>query len=35
MSSITPFLWYNTDLEEVIAHYSSVFPTLQVTSRMP
>jgi predicted 3-demethylubiquinone-9 3-methyltransferase (glyoxalase superfamily) len=26
MPSITPFLWFNTDLAEPIAFYSSIFP---------
>ena len=26
MQSITPFLWFDADLEDVIAHYESIFP---------
>lgn len=37
MTTITPFLWLNHDLDDVIAHYSSVFDSVPVEDqqRMP
>ena len=31
MASITPFLWFDTDLREPIAFYSSIFPDARAT----
>lgn len=37
MRSITPFLWFDDDLEEAIGFYTSVFPDAKVhgTTKMP
>jgi predicted 3-demethylubiquinone-9 3-methyltransferase (glyoxalase superfamily) len=35
MQKITPFLWYNSNVDEVIDFYTSVFKSLQVISRNP
>ena len=37
MQKITPFLWLNGDIEEAVAHYTSIFPRTKVlsTSRGP
>ncbi|MFT4050522.1 MAG: VOC family protein [Solirubrobacterales bacterium] len=32
---ITPYLWYDADPREVIAHYSSIFDNFEVVSEMP
>ncbi|MGH2632756.1 MAG: VOC family protein [Tepidiformaceae bacterium] len=32
MQKITPFLWFNTDLDEVIAYYTSIFKDSKVLS---
>ncbi len=32
MPKITPFLWFNDNLEEALAFYSSVFKNLKVLS---
>jgi predicted 3-demethylubiquinone-9 3-methyltransferase (glyoxalase superfamily) len=33
MTSVTPFLWFNTNLAEPIAYYASVFPSMDVLER--
>jgi len=35
MLAVTPFLWFDTDLREVIAFYRSVFPDLAVDGVPP
>lgn len=35
MQKITPFLWFNCDLREVIEFYTRVFPKLRVESLHP
>jgi len=33
MTTVTPFLWFDTDLAEPIAYYASVFPSMVVLER--
>jgi predicted 3-demethylubiquinone-9 3-methyltransferase (glyoxalase superfamily) len=35
MQKITPFLWYNGQVEDAVALYTSVFPTSKVLSSSP
>jgi predicted 3-demethylubiquinone-9 3-methyltransferase (glyoxalase superfamily) len=35
MASITPFLWFDTDLSEAIAFYTSIFPDAQANEASP
>ena len=35
MQKITPFLWYNGNIEEVVDFYTSVFKSSKVISRNP
>ena len=35
MQKITPFLWYNSNVDEVIDFYTSIFKSLKVISRNP
>lgn len=35
MPTVTPFLWYDADLEEPIAYYEAIFPDLVVLHRGP
>ncbi|MDQ2669943.1 MAG: VOC family protein, partial [Gemmatimonadota bacterium] len=35
MQKITPFLWYDGNVQEAIDFYSSVFPGTTVESTMP
>jgi predicted 3-demethylubiquinone-9 3-methyltransferase (glyoxalase superfamily) len=34
MTTVTPFLWYDTNLSEPIAYYASVFPSMDVLERI-
>jgi predicted 3-demethylubiquinone-9 3-methyltransferase (glyoxalase superfamily) len=33
MTTITPFLWYDTDLAEPLAYYGSIFPSMKILDR--
>lgn len=33
MKKVTPFLWFDTNLKEILAYYVSVFPDAKVSSR--
>jgi predicted 3-demethylubiquinone-9 3-methyltransferase (glyoxalase superfamily) len=35
MQKLTPFLWYNNDIREVMDFYRSVFPSAKVSDLMP
>ncbi len=35
MQKITPFLWYNGNVAEALAHYQSIFPNAKVHSTSP
>jgi predicted 3-demethylubiquinone-9 3-methyltransferase (glyoxalase superfamily) len=35
MRKITPFLWYDGQIQDVVAHYSSVFPNTKVLTTSP
>jgi predicted 3-demethylubiquinone-9 3-methyltransferase (glyoxalase superfamily) len=32
MQKITPFLWYDKNLKEIISYYQSIFPDLKILS---
>jgi predicted 3-demethylubiquinone-9 3-methyltransferase (glyoxalase superfamily) len=33
MTTVTPFLWFDTDLSEPLDYYASVFPSMEVVER--
>jgi predicted 3-demethylubiquinone-9 3-methyltransferase (glyoxalase superfamily) len=33
MTTVTPFLWYDADLDEPLAYYSSIFPSIKIVDR--
>jgi predicted 3-demethylubiquinone-9 3-methyltransferase (glyoxalase superfamily) len=35
MQKITPFLWFNGQIQEAVAHYTSIFPDTKVLSTSP
>jgi predicted 3-demethylubiquinone-9 3-methyltransferase (glyoxalase superfamily) len=35
MKKMTPFLWFNRDIAEVVEFYRSVFPDARISDRMP
>lgn len=34
-NSVTPFLWYQVDLQEVLDYYRSIFPTMEIIETVP
>ncbi len=33
MTTVTPFLWFDADLDEPLRYYASIFPTMEVLDR--